>query len=95
MSRRLRSVTVSQLDYSDPAGFQGLREAIAHHVQAARGTRCTGDQVVVVAGAQRGLEHICNFVLDPGDKAWLEEPGLLRGAQRVGRRGRADRPGTG
>jgi len=77
VSRRLRSVTVSQLDYSDPAGFQGLREAIAHHVQAARGTRCTGDQVVVVAGAQRGLEHICNFVLDPGDKAWLEEPGYF------------------
>jgi GntR family transcriptional regulator/MocR family aminotransferase len=77
VNRRLRSVTVAQLDYSDPAGFQGLREAIADHVQAARGTRCTADQVVVVAGAQRGLEHICHFVLDPGDKAWLEEPGYF------------------
>jgi GntR family transcriptional regulator/MocR family aminotransferase len=68
---------VAQLDYSDPAGFVGLREAIADHVQAARGTRCSADQVVVVAGAQRGLEQICHFVLDPGDKAWLEEPGYF------------------
>ena len=77
VNRRLRSVTLAQLDYSDPAGFVGLREAIADHVQAARGTRCSADQVVVVAGAQRGLEQICHFVLDPGDKAWLEEPGYF------------------
>jgi GntR family transcriptional regulator/MocR family aminotransferase len=77
VNRRLRSVTLAQLDYSDAAGFVGLREAIASHVQAARGTRCTADQVVIVAGAQRGLELICNFVLDPGDKAWLEEPGYF------------------
>jgi GntR family transcriptional regulator/MocR family aminotransferase len=70
-------VTLAQLDYSDAAGFRGLREAIADHVQAARGTRCTADQVVVVGGAQRGLEQICDFVLDPGDKAWLEEPGYF------------------
>ena len=37
-SRRLRSVTASQLDYGDAAGIRPLREAIAEHVQAARGT---------------------------------------------------------
>ena len=77
VNRRLKAVTLSQLDYGDAAGFRGLREAIADHVQAARGTRCTADQVVVVAGAQRGLEQICDFVLDPGDAAWLEEPGYF------------------
>src|SRR4029453_2242049 len=61
VNRRLRTITQAHLDYGDPAGFKGLREAIADHVQAARGTRCTADQVVIVAGAQRGLEHICNF----------------------------------
>ena len=77
VNRRLRSLTLAQLDYGDPAGFLGLREAIADHVQAARGTRCTADQVVIVGGAQRGIEQICDFVLDPGDKAWLEEPGYF------------------
>jgi len=75
VARRLRSMTLAQLDYSDPAGFLGLRRAIADHVQAARGTTCAADHVFVVAGAQRGLQMICSALLDPGDSVWLEEPG--------------------
>src|SRR5262245_16350649 len=51
VGRRLKSMTPAQLDYSDPAGFRALREAIAEHVQATRGTTCTADQVLIVAGA--------------------------------------------
>jgi GntR family transcriptional regulator/MocR family aminotransferase len=75
VNRRLRSMTMGQLDYSDAAGFRELREAIADHVQAARGTRAHADQVLIVPGAQRGLDLACSLLLDPGDKAWLEEPG--------------------
>jgi GntR family transcriptional regulator/MocR family aminotransferase len=74
-ARRLRNVTVAQLDYGDALGFAPLREAIANHVEVARGTRCTGDQIVIVAGAQRGIEMVCQLLMDPGDAAWLEEPG--------------------
>jgi GntR family transcriptional regulator/MocR family aminotransferase len=75
VTRRLRSMRAAQLDYSDPAGFRDLRQAIAEHVQAARGTTCTADQVFIVAGAQRALQMICSLLLDPGDRVWLEEPG--------------------
>jgi GntR family transcriptional regulator/MocR family aminotransferase len=74
-SRRLRSATSTQLDYGEPAGLRALREAIASHVQAARGTRCRADQVLVVAGAQQGLELVSRVLLDPGDRVWMEEPG--------------------
>ena len=74
-SRRLRSVTSAQLDYGDPAGLRALREAIASHVQTARGTRCEADQVLMVAGAQQGFELVCRLLLDPGDRVWMEEPG--------------------
>ncbi len=73
--RRLRMVTAAQLDYGDPAGLGVLREAIASHVETARGTRCEPDQVVMVAGAQQGFELVCRLLLDPGDRAWIEEPG--------------------
>jgi len=73
--RRLRRATLAQLDYGDAAGWQPLREAIARHTEAVRGTRCTADQVMIVAGAQRGVELVCHALLDPGDAAWLEEPG--------------------
>jgi GntR family transcriptional regulator/MocR family aminotransferase len=68
-------LTAAQLDYGDAAGWPALRKAIAGHVQAARGTRCTPDQVVIVGGAQRGIELVCHLLLDPGDDAWMEEPG--------------------
>jgi GntR family transcriptional regulator/MocR family aminotransferase len=75
VNRRLRTVTVSQLDYSDFAGFLPLRQAIADHVRVSRGTRCDASQVVIVAGAQRGLELACQVLLDPDDEAWMEDPG--------------------
>ena len=74
-SRRLRAMTPSQLDYGDPAGLRALREAIAEHVRTARGTRCGADQILIVAGAQQGLELISRVLLDPGDRVWMEEPG--------------------
>ncbi len=77
INRRLRSLTLAQLDYSEAAGFRPLRDAIADHVQSARGARCRADDVMIVGGAQRGLELICKLVLDVGDQAWLEEPGYL------------------
>jgi GntR family transcriptional regulator/MocR family aminotransferase len=81
-SRRWKSVTLTQLDYGDTAGLPALREAIADHVGRARGTSCTADQVVIVSGAQHGLEWICRLLIDPGDTVWMEEPGYpgARGA---------------
>ncbi|HLA70328.1 MAG TPA: PLP-dependent aminotransferase family protein [Steroidobacteraceae bacterium] len=69
------------LDYSKLAGLRSLREAIAEQMQS-RGTRCDADQVQVVTGAQRGLDLIARMLLDPGDHAWMEDPGYTgaRGA---------------
>jgi GntR family transcriptional regulator/MocR family aminotransferase len=69
------------LDYGSLAGWRPLREAIAVMIQS-RGTRCDPDQVLVVAGAQSGLDLIGRLLLDPGDAAWTEDPGYpgARGA---------------
>jgi GntR family transcriptional regulator / MocR family aminotransferase len=77
INRRLRSLTLAQLDYNEAGGFRPLRDAIADHVQRARGTRCRPEDVLIVGGAQRGLQLICDLVLDVGDEAWLEEPGYM------------------
>ena len=78
-SRRLRSATAAHFDYGE---WPPLREAIAAHLQTARGTRCSADQIVIVAGAQGGLDLIARLLLDPGDAVWMEEPGYVgaRGA---------------
>ncbi len=70
------------LDYGDPAGYRPLREAIARHVVVTRGMRCTADQIIVTSGSQQAFDLLFRLLLDPGDQAWLEEPGYLdvRGA---------------
>jgi GntR family transcriptional regulator/MocR family aminotransferase len=75
LARQRRRPADTTLDYGPAFGLPMLREAIAGHVSRARGTSCRAEQVVVVAGAQHGLHLLCHLLLDPGDLAWVEEPG--------------------
>ncbi len=82
VTRRVRYSLQNPSDNQDPAGYHPLREAIAAHIGVTRGVRCTADQVIVVAGAQAALDLAARILLDPGDMAWIEEPGYpgARGA---------------
>lgn len=77
VARAWRTPKESLLGYGDPAGIAPLREAIAAHVAASRGVRCDASQVVVVSGSQQALDLAGRLLLDPGDTAWIEEPGYL------------------
>ncbi len=61
--------------YGDVLGYAPLRAAIAGYVAAARGARCTPDQVIVTAGAQQGLDLVARVLVDPGDPVGVEDPG--------------------
>lgn len=57
------------LGYGDPAGYRPLREEISAYVGAARGVRCSWEQVIVVSGSQQALDLTARLLLDPGDAA--------------------------
>ena len=82
LRRQWRSFRHQMLDYGDPHGLRGLREAIAEHAATTRGVRCTADQVIITAGAQQAYNLLFQLLIDPGDDVWIEEPGYLdvRGA---------------
>jgi GntR family transcriptional regulator / MocR family aminotransferase len=61
--------------YGSVLGHPPLREAIASYVCAARGARCSADQIVVTAGAQQGLDLVARVLVDRGDVVGLEDPG--------------------
>jgi GntR family transcriptional regulator/MocR family aminotransferase len=63
------------LGYGEPAGYRPLREAIADHLCAARAVRCSWEQVVIVSGSQQAMDLAARLLLDPGDAAWMENPG--------------------
>jgi GntR family transcriptional regulator/MocR family aminotransferase len=77
-----RRMLAELCDYGAPAGYRPLREAIAGYLQAARGVCCDADQVIVVNGAQHALDLAARVLLDPGEAAWVEDPGYIgaRGA---------------
>ena len=70
------------LAYGEAAGYRPLRQAVATYLAAARGVRCDWQQVVILTGAQQGIELASRLLIDPGDDVWHEEPGYLgaRGA---------------
>jgi GntR family transcriptional regulator/MocR family aminotransferase len=81
-TRHYRDLQTAPLYHGSPNGTLALREAIVTFHAAARGVRCTPDQVIVVSSAQEALDLACRVVLDPGEPAWFEEPGYAgaRGA---------------
>jgi GntR family transcriptional regulator/MocR family aminotransferase len=63
------------LSFTGSGGYPPLRDAIAQYVATARGVRCTAEQVIVVNGAQHGIDLMARVLLDPGDTVWVEQPG--------------------
>ena len=64
----------------DVLGYPPLRDEIANYLNAARGMRCSPEQVVVTTGAQGAFDLLARLLIDPGDAVWMEEPGYF-GAQ--------------
>ncbi len=80
--RHWRSVRFERLSYGEAGGYPPLRQAIAAYLAAARAVQCDPRQVIVVNGSQQALDLAARILLDPGDYAWMEEPGYMgaRGA---------------
>ena len=74
-SRRTRLVSRQMLQAGDAMGLRPLREAIVAHLGVTRGVVASADQVMIVSSTQQGLDLVARLVLDPGDQAWMEDPG--------------------
>lgn len=82
VSRHARRDPAQDLGYGDPMGERALRSEIAEYLGTVRGARCDLSQVMITAGSQQGLHITLRALLDPGDRAWMEEPGYP-GAHRA------------
>ncbi|GAA3828319.1 PLP-dependent aminotransferase family protein [Sphaerisporangium flaviroseum] len=71
----LRAATLSPAAYRDPAGHEGLREAISRYVGVGRSVRARAQDVIVTNGAQQALDLIGRVLIGPGDRVAVEQPG--------------------
>jgi len=74
-ARRLRRVSTKLLAGGETLGYRPLREAVAEYLNTSRGVKCATEQVLIVSGAQEGLDRTARLLLNPGEAAWMEEPG--------------------
>ncbi|WYX24761.1 PLP-dependent aminotransferase family protein [Achromobacter xylosoxidans] len=78
--RALQAAPAATLGYGPPVGEPALREAIAQYLRVSRGVNCDASRIVITEGAQGALALCVQLLTNPGDTAWLEEPGY-RGAK--------------
>ena len=74
-ARLWRRAPRALLAYGVPNGYEPLRRAIADYLEVSRGARCTSEQVIIVGGSQEALYLAAQLLIDPGDTAWIENPG--------------------
>ncbi|MGI9086803.1 MAG: PLP-dependent aminotransferase family protein [Chthoniobacterales bacterium] len=66
------------LQYATSRGDADLRKAIAGYLCDFRGARCHADQIVITAGTQQAMTIAAMALLNPGDVAWIEDPGFYQ-----------------
>lgn len=74
-SRVLRHAPRTLYGLGEAMGYRPLRRAIAEYLGAVRGVKCSADQILITSGAQQALDLVVRLLMDPGDAAWVEDPG--------------------
>ena len=63
------------LGYSTGGGHPALRRALAEHLRLVRSVQCEPEQIVITAGIHQAIDLVARLLGDPGDRAWVEDPG--------------------
>ncbi len=73
--RQTRQARPEHLTYDTAGGAAGLKSALADYLRSARGVRCSPDQILITEGIHQALDLVTRSLCNPGDSAWIEEPG--------------------
>jgi len=63
------------LTYDAASGLEDLKSALSDYLRTARGVKCSTDQILITEGIHQALDLVTRTLCNPGDNAWIEEPG--------------------
>lgn len=63
------------LTYDAAGGLEVLKSALSDYLRTARGVKCSTDQILITEGIHQALDLVTRTICNPGDHAWIEEPG--------------------
>ena len=64
------------MGYGYTAGYQPLREAVAHYLRLSRGVDCQAAQVIITASSEQAIRRIAFLLLDTQACVWCGDPGI-------------------
>jgi DNA-binding transcriptional MocR family regulator len=73
MNSALRSKKASIFNYADPRGNLDLRLIISNRMSM-KGMRASPENILIVSGAQQGIDLLGRLLLEPGDTVIVENP---------------------
>ncbi|MGF6190296.1 PLP-dependent aminotransferase family protein [Serratia sp. 2723] len=74
-ARISRRPTSQRLTYSNQGGSSELRHALVDYLRVSRSVRCSPEQILITEGIHQAIDLVTRMLCDPGDDAWIEEPG--------------------
>ncbi len=77
LRRAARVPPTAELLYENALGHPALTHVLADYLASERGVRADPEQIVVTGSMQAGLSGLAQALADPGDHAWIEDPGYL------------------
>ncbi|WP_298821365.1 PLP-dependent aminotransferase family protein [uncultured Roseibium sp.] len=77
LRRAARLERSPDLQYRNFSGLPALKKRLARYLASERGVRAEPEQILVTSSMQACLSLLSLALADPGDEAWLEEPGYL------------------
>ena len=75
VAKRCRQPVSHDLSYASQCGLPALREALLAHLRQARRVQAEPEQVLILPSAQAAFAILAHACLQPGDTAWVEDPG--------------------
>jgi GntR family transcriptional regulator/MocR family aminotransferase len=72
------------LQYASSRGEPELRKAIITYLCDYRGARGHADQIVITAGTQQAMMISAMALVNPGEVAWIEDPGFYQARRALG-----------
>ena len=77
VARQARNPQLDWQAYPCQGGLAELRQTIADYLRLTRGIHCDAGQVLITHSTQQSLRLAADLLADPGDLAWIEDPGYL------------------
>ncbi|MDO9435879.1 PLP-dependent aminotransferase family protein [Hydrogenophaga sp.] len=92
LAQHARSGSPSLRSYATAGGHPALQRSLASYLRQARSVNGDAGQILITEGIHQAIDLVTRLLADPGDAAWVEDPGYWGTRSILGVNGVEARP---